>query len=186
MKRRWRLWLALFLALLAGASLLHPAVHWRLLGWARGEAFYQGFPTSWWVADIEDHFIPLLNWNPDGPGSPVYTPDLLSPKDWVRGKPNPWYEWRPSWWGGSNDRTVDLLDFDFAPLVNGDPAALPVLLELIRRPEVKSRQVGVTGLFGLARREPAAGAALRAAAADPDPDVSQQAQQGLERLRMPR
>lgn len=49
MKRRWRLLTGLGLLLFVGASLLHPAVHWRLIGWARAESFYNGRPTSWWA-----------------------------------------------------------------------------------------------------------------------------------------
>ena len=30
------------------AVLAVPAVHWRLVGWARGEPFFGGRPASWW------------------------------------------------------------------------------------------------------------------------------------------
>src|ERR1043166_149159 len=46
MKRRWKLWLSLLI--LAGSLFALPAVHWRVIGWVRGEAFYQGRPTSYW------------------------------------------------------------------------------------------------------------------------------------------
>jgi hypothetical protein len=47
----WHLWLFLTLLLVA-ASFLLPAVHWRVIGWVRGEAFYQGRPTSYWKREI--------------------------------------------------------------------------------------------------------------------------------------
>lgn len=47
MKRRWLLLTCTLLVLLLAGSVLHPAVHWRLVGWYRGEAFYRGRPTSW-------------------------------------------------------------------------------------------------------------------------------------------
>ncbi len=52
MKRRWRLWLGLALLLLVGIALSFPAVHWRLIGWPRGEAFFQGRPTMYWAREL--------------------------------------------------------------------------------------------------------------------------------------
>ena len=51
MKRR-RLLLALALLLFVVGLLLVPSVRWPLYGWLRGEAFYQGMPTSYWHAEI--------------------------------------------------------------------------------------------------------------------------------------
>src|SRR5436309_11657235 len=34
--------------LVALGVLALPGVHWRLYGWARGEPFYDGRPTSYW------------------------------------------------------------------------------------------------------------------------------------------
>jgi hypothetical protein len=50
MKRR-RLLLLLLLPVLGGL-LLVPSVHWRVVGWGRGEAFYQGRPTSYWSREL--------------------------------------------------------------------------------------------------------------------------------------
>jgi HEAT repeats len=55
MKRRWRLWLCLALVFLVWAGLLYPPFHWRLIGWMRGEAFYQGRPTSYWRQKIQQY-----------------------------------------------------------------------------------------------------------------------------------
>jgi hypothetical protein len=53
MKQRWRVWLGLtILLLLIGAVFLLPAAHWRVIGWLKGEAFYQGRPTSYWDSEI--------------------------------------------------------------------------------------------------------------------------------------
>jgi hypothetical protein len=46
MKRRWKLWLALVLAI--GGLFSLPAVYWRVIGRVKGEAFYKGRPTSYW------------------------------------------------------------------------------------------------------------------------------------------
>jgi hypothetical protein len=53
MKRRWQILIGLTLVLLIRASLLHPAVHWRLIGWAKGDDFYAGRPTSYWASRID-------------------------------------------------------------------------------------------------------------------------------------
>lgn len=66
---RRRLLLAFVLLLLAGGTLSLPAVHWRLIGWWRGEAFYQGRPTSWWARQLkrdEPQLPPILNYIADG------------------------------------------------------------------------------------------------------------------------
>jgi hypothetical protein len=56
MKRRWRPWLALLLLLLLVSSLLLvPSVRWHVYGWLKGEAFYQGKPTSYWRERILSH-----------------------------------------------------------------------------------------------------------------------------------
>jgi hypothetical protein len=53
LKRRWKWWAGLGLVLLATIGLLAlPAVHWPLLGWLRGEAFYRGRPTSYWQREV--------------------------------------------------------------------------------------------------------------------------------------
>src|SRR5579862_4720093 len=51
MTRRWFL-LILLLLLLLGSLLLVPSVRWPVYGWLRGEAFYQGKPTSYWSQKI--------------------------------------------------------------------------------------------------------------------------------------
>jgi HEAT repeat protein len=57
MKRR-RLLLPLLLLLLLGGLLLVPQVRWPVYGWLRGEAFYQGMPTSYWRQRIQQYERP--------------------------------------------------------------------------------------------------------------------------------
>jgi len=38
--------------LLAGTALSLPAMRWRLIGWAKSEAFYAGRPTSYWRREL--------------------------------------------------------------------------------------------------------------------------------------
>src|SRR5438105_3973061 len=52
MKRSWRLLIGMTSLLLIGGLLLLPAVRWRVIGWVKGEAFYQGRPTSYWSKEV--------------------------------------------------------------------------------------------------------------------------------------
>jgi hypothetical protein len=178
-RRRWRLWLSLAVLLL-GATLLLPAIHWRVLGWIRGEALYEGRPTSWWVRDIEEYYIPIVEGVVfvRGFGNPGSV--SRGPVGWSREAPPPWWEWRPEWVAPA--ATVKVINVTDAPLINGERDALSVLLELVQRPEVKVRQVAVTGLGSLSLQEPAALAALRQAALDPEPAVRCQAEETLYKL----
>lgn len=50
-KRRNR-WLIGLLALAFLATLATPSVHWPLIGWAKGEVFYRGRPTTYWMHEV--------------------------------------------------------------------------------------------------------------------------------------
>lgn len=70
-----------------------PAVHWRLWGWIRGEAFFDGRPTSYWereVARLEPYYS--MSWEfyfpMDNPfmglgGLPGYSGSSWSVKEWI-------------------------------------------------------------------------------------------------------
>jgi hypothetical protein len=140
MRSPWRLWLGLTLLVLAlGAVVLHPAVRWRLIGWARGEDFYQGRPTSWWASEVE------------------MTYDLQSDK--TGGKPTErhWYATRPLGWREQVDDflgnrppfyTSYTLEYD-PPLLDGNPGAFPVLMALLAAGSPKCRCVACRGLSHL-------------------------------------
>ena len=54
-RRRRRLPIGLVVLALLGVLAL-PGVHWRLIGWWRGEPFYQGRPASYYAACLRTHF----------------------------------------------------------------------------------------------------------------------------------
>lgn len=117
MKRRWRLWLILAMLLL-GDSLLHPAVHWRLIGWAKGEAFYQGRPKSYWRWEWEW-------WHPMWTSAGAFLPDYaLERYVWYRS---------PSDWATILDNRfgIKVNSPDRLPLLKGDVESVPVLLQLL-------------------------------------------------------
>src|SRR5262245_17487442 len=63
-KRRRRL--VAFLALTALAGVLAvPAVHWRLIGWAKREPFWRGRPASYWRAEVANGTVCFATFSPD-------------------------------------------------------------------------------------------------------------------------
>lgn len=132
MKRHWRLWLGLGLLLLSGASLLHPAVYWPLVGWARGEAFYRGRPSSYWSQQMQ-------YWAREDPDPVRRRPGLVGEfLDWLTAPVPGSFEW-----------------------VN-DPAAVGVLIDLLPDPapigtwQGELRTVGHQAAHYLSQQQPAA------------------------------
>jgi hypothetical protein len=103
MKRCLRLCLGLVALLLFGAVLLLPAVRWRIVGWVKGEAFYQGRPTSFW-SDVIVNAFPEANRSASK--SPV---DPGFPHDWLQAV-------------GLFSRSSSLASFDLV----GTPDSIPV------------------------------------------------------------
>jgi hypothetical protein len=152
-------------ALLA-LAVLAAAASWCHL-YRPWEARYLDRPTSWWAAAAGRCRVSLVPQHA-GPGwerpavifhepSPAPPDPLTSLAQGVLARlgvrrPPP----TPGIW-----KLVD----------QGDPEALPVLLELSRRPEPRSRLAATPGLARLCRAHPAAYAALEAATADPDSRV---------------
>jgi HEAT repeat protein len=119
MTRRWRLWLVLALLLLVGAAALWPPVRWRVIGWVRGEAFYDGKPTSFWRSEIQGYAALL-----EGEPAPVF----YQLKEWA------------GW------QAADGTDIVPALLIVDDPATIPVLMELMQDPDPQVRYWAMEGL----------------------------------------
>src|SRR5208283_4904884 len=134
MKRRWRLWLGLALLFLVAGWMVAPSVYWRGLGWWRGEAFYLGRPSRYWETEIRDRYSGLVE------GSLPNNPVLFS---------------LPTWWEQLFDKVgvYQPVSITKPALLEGDPEGIPVLLELLRSPDPKCRQVAVIGL-GLCHNAP--------------------------------
>jgi hypothetical protein len=124
MKRRWRVLTCLLLFILIGVVLSVPAIHWRLIGWAKGEAFYQARPTSWWEMECQ-------RWKRR------HYEDRWDAGDiWIR-DPS-WIEQRfAGWLGQSAERGPFFL--------KGDLTALPVLIELMEKDDEHVREIGLLG-----------------------------------------
>jgi HEAT repeat protein len=109
MKRRWRLWLGLVLLLFVAASFLLPAVRWRVIGWVKGEAFYEGRPTSYWSKEIERSAEEIA---PNQTTTIAKSPGMIDQlKDFV---------------GIPRDNS------DIPAVLQGDSAAMAVLSELLK------------------------------------------------------
>lgn len=114
MKHRRRLaLLALVLLLLIGSWLCGPRVYWSAIGRYRGDAWYDGNPSSWWVKRVRETEGPwkvrgsrAISGNFPLPPKPSLWEKLY--EDWIRPAPGP-------------------SPYD---LVVGDPNAIPVLLDM--------------------------------------------------------
>ena len=114
-KHPWRLWVVLLL-LLVGGLLLVPAVHWPVYGWLRGEAFYQGMPTSYWHSQISTPYK-----------EPSWAGRLLEQVGGTR-----------THIGFYRNLMVP------SELLNNDPADILVLKELLHSDDIKSKVIAAT------------------------------------------
>src|SRR6266542_4730578 len=126
MKRKLR-WLLILVILAAFGVWLEPTrVIW---GWLRGEAFYDGRPTSWWALELE-------NWEAQSTGSTIWMDQYGSPPDlnatyWR--SPSPWEQWFTKF------INVKAARGSCSVVTDGNPAAAPVLLVLADSPSRKLR-----------------------------------------------
>jgi hypothetical protein len=120
----------LALLLLVAGSFLLPAVRWRVIGWWRGEAFYQGMPTSYWSRECQRW--QELKITGSWPGADRY---------WIR-EPN-WFEQHVD---PILNRAPIIWSMDPLPLLRSDPLAVPVLVELLQDADINVRRIAANGL----------------------------------------
>jgi hypothetical protein len=127
-KRRLMRWSLILLTFAAFAVGLEPTrVVW---GWLRGEAFYQGRPTSWWRAELN-------RWEQQFWGG---GPNILPAIRWVRHRTG-FEAWLDGKLGVANP-----LDGAAPDWLRGDPAAEAVLRELANDPLEPVRNNARAGL----------------------------------------
>jgi hypothetical protein len=172
MRRRRRSILALFTV---AALLAVPAVHWRLIGWVRGEAFYQGRPTSYWARELRSfRSFPV--------GCSFETGAFPRPlKDIVRSNSQPGLFLRPK---GIWSWILVRLDFPFPfpceitsesaedLFPHDDATAVPVLTELLDNPDTNVTWFAAWRLKGYGAEAIAAIPALRRATNSPHRDTA--------------
>jgi hypothetical protein len=130
-KRRFVRWSLLLAILAAFAVWLEPTrVVW---GWLRGEAFYQGRPTSYWRGDY-DNWTPWFNCAArPGPDGRLW---LVHESAWMRKFS---YFSLDRWLGRPRSTEIP-------PLLQGDPQAMPVLRELLHDPLLEVQAFAQEGL----------------------------------------
>jgi hypothetical protein len=110
---------------LVSAMLLLPSVRWQLVGRIKGESFYLGRPTSYWLEEIKKSRNPPLVVR-GGPGIICRMGPLIPPPP----PPPPWWE---EWRDGL--RKLFPPAPSFVCFFDTDPAALPVLQKLAGDPD---------------------------------------------------
>ena len=120
------------LATLAIALVLMLIASWRrsnIIGYLRHESIYQGRYTNFWSAD-------LRGWEVTATASfNGFCSRFRDPKESF------WSEWLPRWIKPSQQPS-----FKEHPLMQGDPEALPVLLELLRDPSRDIRLIAAEAI----------------------------------------
>src|SRR4051794_30855540 len=107
-----------------------PAVHWRLVGWAKREPFYQGRPAGYWAAELRTLKVysrPAQRAVGPGPGETYPIWMGWRPADRRRVA---WVRERLGW-----DYTVSQVFEADLPLARPDPSAAPVLRSLSADPD---------------------------------------------------
>ena len=135
-KRRLLRWSLILVALAAFAVWLEPTrVVW---GWLRGEAFYQGRPTSYWVEQIRpwDRYF----WHGGLPGTRWSITEFE-------------YSPRRSSLAETLERWVNVPDPQWPAVLDGDEAAAAVLRELLNDSDADVRAWAKIGLSRIDSQE---------------------------------
>jgi hypothetical protein len=135
-----------------------------LYGRLRGEAFYRGRPTSYWKAELIDGQVSCA-----GPYADV--------PHWVQRAPSGWAELI-----GRTTGSTPLSWPDVTPLLQRDPAAAPVLIDLLHDGDPGVRLFAAFVLENLGEQANVAAPALVSALEDPHEGVRRRAAFALKRI----
>jgi hypothetical protein len=158
MRLRRRLWIAATLVVCAGVLSLIQPVRTELIGRWRGESRYQGRFTNDWKLELRRYEV-------------VCTINL-------NGKISRLRDLRPLWWEPWLDKLAPSASpprHGHVPLKAGDPAAVPVLLELLRDEDARIRLIAVEALSRVGANARQAVPALLTALEDEDEAVRTEA-----------
>jgi hypothetical protein len=122
------------LFVLAGCFLVLtlPSTRWRLSAWLQGESVYQGRPTSYWAAETRRWQLTLFS---DKYPMPFWDRPLTGWENWL-------------------ERAGLVTGLKIHPLIAGDAAAAPVLLELLQEEDEHVRLLSLHGLFAIIFEQP--------------------------------
>jgi len=147
MRRTRRIVLVLAVLVVLASIFFHPAVYWPVTGWLRGEAVYRGMPTSYWRKAIWlwGSDSAALSWIDKARVGMGFSRSEAVPRPAVIG--NDW-DWQAS-------RASDV-----------DPAAIPVLRELLADENKFVRVQSAHAIKGLADNGKISDAEARALVGD--------------------
>jgi hypothetical protein len=153
MKTRWKLLIGA--AFLAGLALVPPPFRLTLLGWLGGEPCYVGRPVSYWRYELRDWRIE--DWRaPKTPKERLQ--DRQEHEDFVGvfDFPGEWtlqhretiaQQWYGKWKRGSSWPNPDYGEpFCRLAILDGDPAAVPVLTVLLKDEDDRIRRLAAAAL----------------------------------------
>jgi hypothetical protein len=148
MSRRVLLRVGVAVGLLLVVALALPGVRWWVYGHLRGEAMYRGRPTSYWSHEVARSVMtPFYRRSLAGLDAPTVPASHLDALKAALGL----------------QYTVTWPTF---PLRDDDPAAVPVLMELLKDPESEVRMYAAQSLGGLGTSAAVAEPALTEALQD--------------------
>ena len=147
--RRWvvRGSVSFLLGLLIAAALYECSTH-VVRGCLRGEAFYDGRPTSYWRTELQywnaadaDHFRSpaLFDEHVVRPKTFIFTKNRTSFQKWCN-------RWMPNALSDENSIAAMMAEFKGPSLFHGDEAAEPVLRELLADSSEAIRRFARIGL----------------------------------------
>jgi hypothetical protein len=121
---------------LLGAFLAFPLPRLILVGWLRGESFYQGRPTGYFIWDLQKVDIHPISC-PNGVNDDTERIVQFS------------FGCHTTFWEDFLERYFDVMSqptFASTALFHGDPAAAPVLMELLASDNPDFRMIAALGL----------------------------------------
>ena len=181
MLNRRRLTIASLLVAIVSIFFL-PPVYWRVVGFVKGEAFYDGRPTSWWAKKIQERYNATYQKfyqpqrPPPQPGD-QFDSEILGAA-WSGEESQTWLQ------GLLENFRTQVVLYN-VPLTNGDGASLPVLLELLRENDPRARWIALCGLAELENSDESILLAIDKACDDADPLVRTMARQARNSIQFP-
>jgi hypothetical protein len=156
---------------LAGMAILVAAVFYQrdIIGWWRGEAKYKGRYTNSWRAEMRSYkrIFGIVG----GSWEVHWSYERI---------PNKWEEWLAQVIPDSSQSKYA----ESLPPLNGDPAAIPVLVELLQAPETDIRIMAVQALESLGSAAKDAIPVLSVLDNDDDSDVRFAARRAIRRIKL--
>ncbi len=183
MPKTWKRRVAATVALLVLTTLACKAIDYAR--WYRpGEAHYLGRPTSWWATHCQTGTLDVQSFQASPTGWVSYWNYQPVPAGQLYEQTGGSYPAEPFWheWVAVLGIRLDRYDRESLWLMRGDPAAVPVLLELLGDPKRSVRHAAIYGLAVVGNKSPDAVTAVESCVNDKDEFVQEFARYSLRRI----